>query len=117
MIIVSTTDATVDHPLNVTMIDASGAHVVLTVTISGLPPLSHAFSYYEGSYTGVVDKLTPGRHACSFTVQAYKYEALNGKYDAILQINGQTISHVVGLIPPGQGADSGMGVFSLDVRR
>jgi hypothetical protein len=113
MINVSVEDISVENSIVVTLIDDSGCHVVLTLSIRGQPPLSHAFSFYEGYFNARMPRLNPGVYDCSFTVQAYDYYGMNKMYDSKLQINGKTICHVKGNIPKDKPSDSGTDSFQL----
>jgi hypothetical protein len=106
----------VSNPVSVTLIDKSGAHVVLTMAMRQHAPISHQFSYYEGAYLANLPKLPPGIYECAFIVQAYQYQAMNGMYDSHLEINGQNVAGANGIIPQNQSFDSGFGSFMLHVQ-
>ena|SRR5579875_3561524 len=106
----------VSNPINVTLIDKSGAHVVLTMAMKQHAPISHQFSYYEGAYLANLPTLSSGIYECAFIVQAYEYQAMNKMYNCHLEINSQNVANAVGNIPPNQHFDSGFGSFILHVQ-
>lgn len=113
-IAVSTNDPTVNKPVTFEMTDSSGAHVELTVSIEGLPPIAHAFAFNEGTITTRVP-MKAGKYKCTFVIQAYKYKALNGMYESRLTVNGQAAADAKGAIPDGRTNDVGFGDFTLTV--
>jgi hypothetical protein len=114
MIKVKTSAVNASNPIELKLIDRSGAHVILTVSIEGQPPISHAFDFNEGELSAPV-KLKKGSYACTFTIQSFKHGALNGMYDSALAINGQRAASAQGNIPSGRTNDVGFGDFTLVV--
>lgn len=111
---VLTNDVQARTPLEFTLIDRSGAHVILTVSIEGRPPIRHSFDFDEGTLTVPVE-LKRGEHRCSLVVQALKHGALNGMYDTALTLNGQPAAMAKGRIPSGRTNAVGIGDFVVQV--
>ena len=80
---VVTEDIDVTHPVKLSLIDHSGAHVILTVSIADHAPVTHAFDFNEGELLVPVD-LKPGKYGCSFTVQAFKHPSAPNRCSCLL---------------------------------
>ena len=113
-IAVSTTDVAVTRPVTLQLKDASGAHVILTVSMENRPPVSHAFTFDEGELKVPLD-LPAGSYDCSLTVQAFKHGALSGMYDSEILFNKKSGGHAEGNIASGRTFDVGFGDFKLTV--
>lgn len=113
-IAVQTTNVSVSHPIKLALIDNSGAHVILTVSIEGRPPISHAFDFESGELSIPLD-IEAGSYPCSLIVQAFKHGALSGTFDCELRFNQKRAGAAKGSIPSPDTADVGFGQFTLTV--
>lgn len=113
-ITVTATNLSVARPIKLSLIDNSGAHVILTVAIEGRPPISHVFDFDTGDVNVPLD-IAPGKYSCALVVQAFKHGALNGMYDCELQLNRKQAGKAKGSIQPPDPADVGFGQFTLTV--
>ena len=114
-ITVGVSDAQVIKPVEFKLIDRSGAHVILTVAIEGLPPITHAFDPQDGDTLVAPVDLPAGVYRCAFVVQAFKHAALNTMFACALTVNEQLAGSASGAIPAGQNFDVGSGPFKLTV--
>lgn len=115
-IVVNTQNVSVPLPVQVEMLDRSGAHVELTVLVGNLPPIRHAFDFTEGVVTVPLPKLKKGKHRCTLIVHAFKHKlSLNRMYDVGVGISGQVAASAKGNIPSGRNNDVGFGDFVLTV--
>lgn len=113
-IIVATHSVQASAPIEIALLDKSGANIILTLSIQGRPPITHSFTFDEGTLLVPIE-LKKGRHECTFVIQAFKHGALNGMYDSSLQINQQLAASASGKIPSGKSFDVGAGDFELIV--
>ena len=112
---VVTNDIDVTHPVKLSLLDKSGAHVILTVSIADHAPITHAFDFNEGELLVPVD-LKPGKYGCSFTVQAFKHPSTpSGMYSSELRFNKKSAGRADGNIQPPRTFDVGFGDFTLTV--
>jgi hypothetical protein len=113
-IAVVTKDVAVTQPVVLQLKDASGAHVILTVSIENRAPVTHAFAFDEGELKVPLD-LPPGSYDCSFTVQAFKHGALSGLYDSEMLLNKKSAGRAKGNIAAARSFDVGFDDFKLTV--
>lgn len=111
---VNAENVAISNPIQFLLQDDSAAHVTLTVSITGYPPLTHSFSYGQGTFSGNLPVLPPGIYACAFTVQAFTYQALGSMYNSKLSVNGLTVAAATGIVPA-TGFDVGTRQFMLTV--
>ena len=115
-IVVTTQNIAAASPVQLEMLDRSGAHVELTVLIGNLPPIRHAFDFTEGTVSVPLQDLKKGRHRCTVIVHAFKHRlSLNRMYDVGVGISGQVAASAQGNIPAARGNDVGFGDFVLTV--
>jgi hypothetical protein len=116
VIAVNTQNVTVQSPVQVEMIDASGAHVELTLLVGNLPPIRHAFDFTEGTVIIPLKGLAKGKHKCTLIVHAFKHKlSMNRMYDVTVSANGKFVAGAKGNIPVGRSNDVGFGDFLLTV--
>jgi hypothetical protein len=113
-IVVTTNNTQATAPIEIALIDKSGANVILTLSIQGRPPITHSFTFDEGTLLVPID-LKKGHYECTFVIQAFKHGALNGMYASSLEINQQLAASASGKIPSGKSFDVGAGDFDLIV--
>jgi hypothetical protein len=113
---VDTQNTSVNAPVQLELIDSSGAHVEVTVLVGNLPPVRHAFDFTEGTVTIPLTDLGRGSHACTVVVQAFKHKfSLNRMYSVLVGINGEMVVMADGDIPAERSNDVGFGDFTLTV--
>ena len=110
---VETQDASVIEPVQLELINSSGANVEVFVFIGDLPAVRHAFDFKQSTVTKPLPGLAPGVHATTVIVRAIKN--LNRMYSVIVSINGGIVAVADGDIPADRGNDSGTGDFTLTV--
>jgi len=77
--------------------DRGGALVSITLSIKGFPPIEH-----EKTHRGPKKEpltMPAGTYACKILVAAFKYGALNARYDTTVTANGSLIASTKGDIP------------------
>lgn len=111
---VNAENVAVSNPVRLVLEDNSAAHVILTASITGHPPFTHAFTYGEGKVTANLPSLPPGVYLCAFTVQAFSYGALGPMYKTSLSVNNMKVAAASGNVPD-TGSDVGFGQFTLTV--
>jgi hypothetical protein len=113
-IVVGTTNIQASAPVEFALTDKSGAHVILTVSVEGQPPITHGFDFAEGTLVVPLD-LKRRSYRCTFVIQAFKHGALSGMFASALTVNGQLAASASGNIPAGRQNDVGFGDFTLVV--
>jgi hypothetical protein len=111
---VAAEDVDVSRPIQLTMSDSSGAHVILTVSIENRPPLTHVFDSERGELMVSLD-LPAGTFHCAFTVQAFRSE-LNGMVSSAIAFNKKSTGRAKGSIDDGATFDVGFDDFTLTVQ-
>ena len=114
-ITVQTQNTTITGPVDATLSDRSGAHVVLTLVAGGQALVSHAFSDTQGELQVPLD-LPSGTYKCTFVVQAFEHKAVNKRYQCGLALNGKAAASAKGTIPKSRTNDIGFGDFTLVVQ-
>jgi hypothetical protein len=93
--------------------DKGGAHVAITISIQGFPPITHDDTW--GGVKSVPVHIPSGSYPFTVLIEAYKYGALNPHYDSTVKANGIVVASANGNVPSAQASDIGFDNFSLRI--
>lgn len=114
MHIIGPSVVTVDHgDVLFVLEDMGGAHVSITLTLPGRPPIVHEETY-QGAREAIVN-LDPGTYHCMVMIAAFKYGALNAHYDTTVTANASLIAAAKGDVPQDEQSDMDFKKFDLVV--
>ena len=111
---VETSDASVESPAQLELMNSSGANVEVFVFIGATFSKRHAFDVNQSLVTFSVPKSLTGRQRAMVVVQVTKSQ-LNRMYSVTVSLNGQFVALADGNLEDGLTDDSGSGPFSVTI--
>lgn len=111
---VETSDATVSSPVQLELMNDSGANVEVFVFIGAAFSKRHAFDVNQSLVTFPLPKSMAGRQQAMVVVQVTKSQ-LNRMYSVTVGLNGQFVALADGNLEDGLTDDSGSAAFTVTI--
>ena len=111
---VETQNASVTAPVQLQLINSSGANVEVFLFDGAKPLARHAFKFGDPPFAMMLSGLTSGSHQITVFVLAIKN--LNRMYSLLVSFNHEVVAVVDGDVPTDADSESGSGQLALTVQ-